>query len=179
MNVRGLNPPPLPVNAAPLARRPGRAHTGPMQDSPLAFRDANRTDLPAIVTLLAEDDFWAGREITDPARFEAAFDAIAGSDTHLIVGERGDTVVATYQLILIRGLSSRAALRAQVEAVRVASALRGQGLGAHHMEDAEARARAAGATLMQLTSDARRTDAHRFYERLGYARSHAGFKKPL
>ena len=32
---------------------------------------------------------------------------------------------------------------------------------------------------MQLTSNASREDAHRFYERLGYAPSHIGFKKPL
>ncbi|WP_375263361.1 GNAT family N-acetyltransferase [Palleronia sp.] len=151
-----------------------------MQDlPPIGFREATRPDLPAIVALLAEDDFWAGREITDPARFEAAFDAIAGSSTRLYVGEQGSRIVATYQLILIRGLSSRAALRAQIEAVRVASPLRGQGIGALLMEDAEAHARAADATLMQLTSDARRPDAHRFYVRLGYAQSHAGFKKPL
>jgi hypothetical protein len=32
---------------------------------------------------------------------------------------------------------------------------------------------------VQLTSQKRRTDAHRFYERLGFARSHDGFKLML
>jgi hypothetical protein len=32
---------------------------------------------------------------------------------------------------------------------------------------------------VQLTSDNTRTDAHRFYERLGFARSHTGFKIQL
>ncbi|MHA7125418.1 hypothetical protein ACRTEC_03385 [Janibacter indicus] len=36
-----------------------------------------------------------------------------------------------------------------------------------------------GATLVQLTSDKRRGDAHRFYERLGYVASHEGFKLEL
>ena len=93
--------------------------------------------------------------------------------------EAGDQVLATYQLTVISGLSLSAARRAQIEAVRVDASLRGQGAGAALMADAEARARAAGASLMQLTSNASRTDAHRFYERLGYAPSHIGFKKPL
>jgi len=37
-------------------------------------------------------------------------------------------------------------------------------------------ARARGAALVQLTSDARRTDARRFYDRLGFEASHVGFK---
>lgn len=47
------------------------------------------------------------------------------------------------------------------------------------MELAADRARERGCGLMQLTSNKRRTAAHRFYERLGYARSHEGFKLPL
>jgi hypothetical protein len=44
---------------------------------------------------------------------------------------------------------------------------------------AEERARGMGAASLELTSNKRRVDAHRFYERLGYARSHEGFKKRL
>jgi hypothetical protein len=33
-----------------------------------------------------------------------------------------------------------------------------------------------GAPLVQLTSDAARSDAHRFYLRLGFIDSHVGFK---
>ena len=42
--------------------------------------------------------------------------------------------------------------------------------------DIERQANALGAALVQLTSDAARTEAHRFYERLGYVGSHVGFK---
>ncbi|WSF35304.1 GNAT family N-acetyltransferase [Streptomyces sp. NBC_01351] len=41
------------------------------------------------------------------------------------------------------------------------------------------RARERGCGLVQLTSSKRRTAAHRFYERLGFARSHEGFKLSL
>lgn len=146
----------------------------------LTFRLATRADVPAVVALLADDVLGRGRESAELAPYLAAFDAMqAEGGNQLIVGEAGDQVLATYQLTVISGLSLSAARRAQIEAVRVDASLRGQGAGAALMADAEARARAAGASLMQLTSNASRTDAHRFYERLGYAPSHIGFKKPL
>ena len=146
----------------------------------LTFRPVTRADVPAVVALLADDVLGRGRESAELAPYLAAFDAMqAEGGNQLIVGEAGDQVLATYQLTVISGLSLSAARRAQIEAVRVDASLRGQGAGAALMADAEARARAAGATLMQLTSNASRTDAHRFYERLGYAPSHIGFKKPL
>ncbi len=146
----------------------------------LIFRPATRADVPAVTALLADDVLGRGRESADPGPYLAAFEAMQSEGgNQLIVGEAGGRVVATYQLTVISGLSLSAARRAQIEAVRVDASLRGQGAGAALMADAEARARAAGATLMQLTSNASRTDAHRFYERLGYAPSHIGFKKPL
>lgn len=47
------------------------------------------------------------------------------------------------------------------------------------MADAEARARAAGCGLIQLTTNRDRVQAHAFYAREGYRPSHIGFKKPL
>ena len=146
----------------------------------IAFRVARREDVPAIIALLADDVLGQTRESADPGRYLAAVDAMQTEGGNaLIVGEQDGRVVATYQLTLISGLSLSATRRAQVEAVRVDASLRGQGAGAALMADAEARARAGGAVLIQLTSNASRTDAHRFYERLGYAPSHLGFKKPL
>ena len=43
------------------------------------------------------------------------------------------------------------------------------------LEVGDAAAPALGAAMVQLTSDAARTDAHRFYERLGYVATHEGF----
>lgn len=77
------------------------------------------------------------------------------------------------------GLTRGGTLRMLVEGVRVGSAARGSGLGAALMEWAHEQARARGASLVQLTSDKRRPEAHRFYERLGYVASHEGFKLEL
>ncbi|UIJ35532.1 GNAT family N-acetyltransferase [Allobranchiibius sp. GilTou73] len=55
----------------------------------------------------------------------------------------------------------------------------GTGLGRAMFAWAHAWGRARGAILAQLTTDASRTDAQRFYERLGYEASHIGMKRPL
>ncbi|MGL4175978.1 MAG: GNAT family N-acetyltransferase [Dermatophilaceae bacterium] len=88
-------------------------------------------------------------------------------------------IVATAQLSYLRTLSRRGALRVQVEAVRVSAAERGSGLGQTLFDWAVARGRGRGATIAQLTTDRRRADAHRFYERLGWVHSHRGYKLDL
>ncbi|MGC9368994.1 MAG: GNAT family N-acetyltransferase [Paracoccaceae bacterium] len=144
------------------------------------FREARREDVPAIVAMLADDALGAAREGTDLAPYLAAFDAMKEEGgNHLIVGEQDGRVVATYQLTFISGLSLRAARRAQIESVRVASDARGAGLGAEMMRDAEVRARAAGCGLLQLTTNKSRDRAHAFYERIGFTASHIGFKRSL
>lgn len=144
------------------------------------WRHATAKDIPAVMALLADDKLGATRESADPAAYIAAFKAMQDEGAnHLIVGTRDDQVVACYQITFISGLSLTATRRAQIEGVRVCHSLRGQGVGAALMQDAEARAHAAGCRLVQLTSNATRADVHRFYTGQGYQPSHIGFKKPL
>lgn len=146
----------------------------------VSFRPARRADVATIVAMLADDELGKARETAELATYLAAFDGMERrEDSHLIVGEMEGRIVATYQLTILHGLSLRAATRAQVESVRVESALRSQGIGAALMADAEARARAAGCSLIQLTSSNSRARAHRFYERLGFTASHVGYKRSL
>ncbi|WP_299296535.1 GNAT family N-acetyltransferase [uncultured Tateyamaria sp.] len=146
----------------------------------VAFRTATEADVPDILTLMQDDALGATREGQDLGHYVAAFRAmVAEGNNHVIVGVRGARVMATYQITFISGLSLRAARRAQVETVRVASDLRGQGIGALMIADAEARARAAGCTLLQLTMNKSRTDSARFYQRLGFTPSHIGYKRDL
>ena len=145
------------------------------------FRRAGIDDLPAIVALLAEDPLGASRETPDdPAPYLAAFERLAADpNQRLLVAERAGEVVGTLQLTLIPGLSRRGATRTVIEAVRVRSSERGSGLGTLLIEHAIEESRSLGADLAQLTSDATRVDAHRFYERLGFTGSHVGFKLNL
>ena len=144
------------------------------------WREGRREDVAAVVAMLADDVLGAGRETAALASYLAAFDAMAAEgNNRLIVAEQAGALVATYQITFLSGLSLGAARRAQIEGVRVSAAARGQGLGTALLADAEARAKAAGCVLLQLTSNATRKDALRFYERAGYVPSHVGFKKTL
>lgn len=145
----------------------------------LQFRVARKSDLAAIVALLAEGSV-RPTDAPSLAAAEDQFDRLTTSGVnHLIVGETNQVVVACYQMTLIHGLSLSAASRAHIEGVRVAAALRGRGFGAALMADVEARATASGAVLIQFMSHNSRAGAHRFYRRLGYEPSHTGFKKSL
>ncbi|GAA2659571.1 GNAT family N-acetyltransferase [Streptomyces aculeolatus] len=149
--------------------------------SDLEIRRATAADVPAIVAMLADDPLGATRETPDdPAPYEQAFARIdADPAQHLAVAERDGTVVGTLQLTVIPGLSRRGMTRALIEAVRVHRDERGSGLGTQLIEWAVAEARRQGCAVVQLTSDATRTDAHRFYERLGFEATHVGFKRML
>lgn len=146
----------------------------------VTFREAVAADVPDVVALLRDDDLGRAREGLEMADYIAAFEQMqTEGHNHLIVGERGGRIVATYQLTFIRGLSLRAARRAQIESVRVAGDMRGQHIGEAMIADAETRARAAGCALMQLTMNAGRTETARFYQRVGFTPSHIGYKRDL
>lgn len=145
------------------------------------MRRATRDDVPALVALLVDDALGATREDpSDLTPYLAAFERVQASvNTHLMVAELDGAVVGTLTLTVLPGLSRKGASRANIEAVRVASRLRSQGIGTQMMEWALAEATRLGCRRMQLTSDVTRLDAHRFYERLGFDASHLGFMKVL
>lgn len=152
-----------------------------MQDSlKVQFRHAARTDIPAIVCMLSEDELGAQRERYEkplPQAYYKAFEAIeADPNQQLIVADWNGEVVGTLQLMYMPSISYQGGTRAQVESVRVLGRLRGQGIGARMMKWAIEQARQRGCHLMQLTSHKSRSDAHRFYERLGFTKSHIGMK---
>jgi GNAT superfamily N-acetyltransferase len=153
-------------------------------ESSVVLRRAEVADVPEIVRLLAADQLGANRDgVTSPddlAGYQRAFLDIDGDPAHvLVVGQAAADVVATMQFSVIPGMARHGALRAQIEAVRVADAWQSRGLGAAMMAWAIAEARRRGCALVQLTSDKSRTSAHRFYRRLGFVASHEGMKLAL
>lgn len=149
----------------------------------LIIRDAAEADLPFITGLIADDALAAARDAPtgDEARYQAeAFAAIAADPCHrLLVAELGGACVGSFQLSFIPGVAVGGAWRGQIEFVRVASTMRGRGIGAAMMEWAIAQCRLRGCYLVQLTSDTGRPAAHRFYEGLGFRATHAGYKLRL
>ena len=146
----------------------------------VTFRSSVRADVPAILDLLREDHLGIKRELGGIEEYYQAWDAMEDeSGNALYVGEADGRIVATFQLTFITGLSHRATRRAQIESVRVASDLRGQGIGRLLMTEAETLSRAAGCRMIQLTSHGDRGKAQRFYSGVGYDPAHVGFKKVL
>ncbi|MCT9141028.1 GNAT family N-acetyltransferase [Streptomyces violarus] len=147
----------------------------------LEIRTAVADDVPAIVEMLADDPLGAQRESPDDlAPYLTALERLnADLNQRLVVAVREGRVVGTLQLTIIPGLSRRGATRSIIEGVRIHADERGSGLGTQLIEWAISESRDSGCQLVQLTSDTSRTDAHRFYERLGFTASHTGFKLPL
>ncbi|MEU6590940.1 GNAT family N-acetyltransferase [Streptomyces sp. NPDC046881] len=147
----------------------------------LEIRAATTDDLAAIVAMLADDPLGAQRESPDDLTpYETALERLAADpNQHVVVAVRAGRVIGTLQLTIIPGLSHKGATRALIEAVRIHSDERGSGLGSRLIEWAIDTARALDCSMVQLTSDKTRTDAHRFYERLGFTASHEGFKLRL
>ncbi|WP_426228046.1 GNAT family N-acetyltransferase [Pseudarthrobacter sp. DSP2-3-2b1] len=151
------------------------------------LRPALRADLPAIVQLLADDAMGAVREtVVDMEPYERAFAAIDADPSHLLVvgdlvphGAENGSVVATFQLSFLPGISRQGSWRSQLEGVRVAGSLRGQGIGNVMVRWAIEESRRRGCSMMQLSTHKDRTSAHRFYERLGFDASHEGMKLKL
>lgn len=149
----------------------------------LLIRAAVRDDVPALVALFADDVLGGHDDTADPSAlpdYLAAFDWIAANPTNAIfVAEMDCEVVGTFQTILGRSLSGRGATLVTVAAVQTRADMRGRGIGAAMLRFAIERAGVLGASKVKLSSNASRTDAHRFYRRLGFAQSHAGFTLSL
>lgn len=144
------------------------------------YRRATEADLGAIVAMLADDVLGASRETASSAVDECYRAALAEIDADpnqfLCVVEDGPQIVGTLQLTFIPGLSRNGTKRGQIEAVRIASDRRGGKLGEAMFAWAIGECRANGCSLVQLTTDKARPDAHRFYERLGFEPTHTGYK---
>lgn len=149
----------------------------------LTIREACEADLPFIVGLIASDPVANTRDPPAPDDGQqqlAGFRAIAADPNHkLYVAELAGEPVGSFQLSFLPVVARRGAWRAMIESVRVAPEHQGKGIGAEMMRWAIARAEERGCALVQLMSDDNRPDAHRFYERLGFAPTHTGFKRKL
>lgn len=144
------------------------------------FRSAVFDDVPAILELIVNGA--PGEEVrvedAPEQQYRNAFDAIErDANQMLYVGETPETgVISTMQLIFIPTLVSGGAWRMEMESVHVNPDYRGHGIGGHMLDLAVQIAKERDCKLIQLTSNKARPDAHRFYERFGFARSHEGFK---
>jgi GNAT superfamily N-acetyltransferase len=149
----------------------------------VSFREAKRDDVPAIVALLADDPLGMTREQPGdelPEGYWTAFEAIERDPNNmLVVAEIDGQIVGTLQLTYIPNLTYTGGERAQIEGVRVSAEQRGQGVGQALIGWVIELARDRGCRVVQLTTDRQRSDAIRFYQKIGFRPSHMGMKFPL
>jgi GNAT superfamily N-acetyltransferase len=147
----------------------------------LRVRRARAADLPALGRLYAElhlDDY---RDLKpSPARLRKAFRALVRDrDHHILVAERDGEIVGTLHLLIFRHLGHGLRPAAIVENVVVSGAHRSQGIGETMLGEAARIARANRCYKLALTTNVARKRAHRFYERLGWRRTHYGYSLGL
>ena len=147
---------------------------------PLTYRNATPIDLPFIIALIVEDSVIStGDDPADAAHpdyVDALAEITADPNEEMIIVEEDGVPVGCFQLSYLPGLMRRGQKRGQIEVVHVAESRRNRGIGAQMMRWAIERCRQNNCSMVQLTSNKKRVDAHRFYERLGFLKSHEGFK---
>lgn len=147
----------------------------------MLFRKATKTDVQAIVAMIADDDLGKTREnfqVPLPEEYYIAFKNInSDNNQELIVVENNESeIIGTLQLSFIQYLTYRGGIRAQIEAVRIRKDQRGTGLGTKMFEWAIERAKEKKAHVLQLTTDKKRPKAINFYKKLGFIDTHEGMK---
>jgi GNAT superfamily N-acetyltransferase len=146
----------------------------------LSYRDATAADLPFIIGLVVEDSVVATGDNPADAMHDDYLRALAAIEAdpnqEMWIVERDGEPVGCFQLSYLPGLMRRGMWRGLIEVVHVSAPRRSLGIGSEMMQWAIERCRARGCGMIQLTSNKKRLDAHRFYERLGFLQSHEGFK---
>jgi ribosomal protein S18 acetylase RimI-like enzyme len=144
----------------------------------VSIRPARRDDVPVMIAMLADDHLGRARERLEdplPAVYYEAFERVQRDpNLTLVVAESEGRVVGCLQLAILPGISSQGGIRGLLEDVRVASDCRSRGIGEQLVQWAVTEAKARGCILVELLTHQSRTDAQRFYKRLGFAASHVG-----
>ena len=150
----------------------------------MTIRPATKKDIPVIVKMIANDELGKLREDYKdplPKKYYDAFEHIDSDPNQelMVMENESGQVIGTLQLSFIQYLTYQGGIRAQIEAVRIHEDFRGKGIGQKLFEWAVQRAKEKGAHVVQLTTDKKRQDAIKFYEKLGFTASHKGMKLHL
>ena len=157
-------------------------HNGGVGPGDVLIRHATEADVSRVVELLvlgALPGIMPDEDPGDAAPYRTALHQIEDAGGAVLVAQSGHTVVGVCQLIVLRHMQHRGGLCGEIESVHVHPDHRGAGVGSALVRAATDHARSLGCYRVQLTSNAARTDAHRFYDRLGFVPSHLGFKLSL
>ena len=150
----------------------------------MTIRRANVKDIKSIVQMIANDKLGQLREKYEEPLPHDYYDAFQKIDSDpnqelMVMEDDAGKIIGTLQLSFIQYLTYMGSIRAQIEAVRIHKDFRGKGIGQQLFKWAIQRANEKGAHLLQLTTDKKRPEALRFYEKLGFKTTHEGLKLHL
>jgi GNAT superfamily N-acetyltransferase len=137
------------------------------------IRDARPADIPALLPLLTELGY-----PTTPETLSPRLDAVTAQGARVLVAESAGGVRAVAVVHLMATLH-RPAPVAYLSALVVAPSARGTGLGRELVDAAAALGAQWGCGSLELTSNDRRVDAHRFYASLGFVSESRKFRRPI
>lgn len=137
----------------------------------MQIRDAVSADAAALAGLINE----LGYEVS-PAGVEERLAAQVAMGLGTLVAEADGVVIGCASWSLMRVLH-RPGPVGRASMLVVSQAARRKGVGRALMAAVEARCVSLGCVLVEVTSNIRRTDAHRFYEDLGYEKTSYRFGK--
>jgi GNAT superfamily N-acetyltransferase len=141
----------------------------------ITIRQATSRDIEDVLALYAQLDMDDGK-VSPLAEAQKVFAQFALYPNYrLFVAQNGGIIVGTYALLIMHNLAHQCTPSAIAEDVVVSQAHRGQGIGRQMMAHAVDHARKAGCYKLALSSNAKRKDAHAFYESLGFAQHGLSF----
>lgn len=146
-------------------------------DGQMVIRPANKRDRAAIFALYRdlEGVYDLAGHGDDPGE-DALWEKVAADPRQqILVAEHDDRIIATLTIVIVPNLGHRGRPWAAVENVVVAAEARGRGVGTELMRQATDIACNHACYKLVLSSNVNRSEAHRFYENLGWRLSHAGF----
>lgn len=132
----------------------------------MLIREATETDLPEIIELLKDMD---GEDGVAPGEALSIWRKINEYPYYKIfVAEDNRIIIGTCSLIIIDNLGHIGAKLALAESMIVRRECRGSGVGSQLMRYVMERAKEEKCYKLMLSSNKKRTLAHRFYEQLGF-----------
>lgn len=146
----------------------------------IVIREAIPADAEVLAALMAEMDDEPLRS-TDAAKMKEVLTDMAKLPdfrAYLAFDENG-IAVGSFSLMIFSSPSHHGTRQALLDAVVVTRSQRGRGVGEAMLAQALKLATAFGCYKMMLSSNLKRVDAHRFYERLGFNQHGISFSIPI